>query len=880
LPLLSVMAEQRTEVSDIHADSVTVAPTQIVINASGSEGRGWTEALLGGPLRHTGLTERAQHAQKLKGDGDHAAAATEFEAIAEQLVDAGYGPAAEAYRERAAAAHAEAGHRKEARDRYLRLARSTLGDGSLDAQSHARRAHELSDADQTWEPQGLLALAAWPERVSGDIEAVRAAWELTQGTDNEVEWAAGLVELLILVGDVPQAREVAEDARSRHPQLASGYRLSLELDYIDLVDDATIADQTWTELANWISDPRLGIEVAGISWQRRGVALARRGDADAAHVAFLQAVQQWAREPGYDDQVAEAYFAGLSTQLALGSLTAATDDGQSLARMLRGTKETAAWRTERLLRRGLRALVSEKFPDAFRPLSVAMATARRAGNLNDYFEATEALGDCLVATGKYTGLALQAYVLAGLPDKAKSVTAGATVDEVLTVLSLDGPPWERRAVWAAIAGCKSNMSDIAGAMIADRAPAEEERESARPFPTNAAYYALESLGWAICAVPEAQRHRCLELLRDRLQLGLGDPKQLAHPLMMVTASKLADETSILVDAFLDDHLCLAVHPSQLSGMLANDSEHRDRLVVAARNGHAAALQALAFADGLGDDAQLLDRARGRVEAATSAPLRTIEVENGIQTVSFGIGGSLAPEGVMARACAPDLRNAFATKLLDTITAEDLPLMTRVSAVDALHNLAPALPDHHVEAATATLGRLAVSEDRPADIDQLDADEPLARFKINMAPPHALRAAAIGALGSLASHHPDVNDTLRPTISPAIASGAEPVIVAALHALTRHPELIPEGLDLHLLIAAPWPSVRVAALGVLVAEDPHAALAAAMSRCADPDDYVHHQLLHVASRLGSNGRPLLEVLLADRDCFVRASARAIMQDIDS
>ena len=672
--------------------------------------------MLRGPLERAGVTARAERGQSLRDDGNHAGAAAEFDSVAQALTDAGYEPASEAYLQRAASAHADAGDGAAARARYMQLARATIGDGSLEAQMHARRASDLSGPDDTWEAEALLARAAWPERVHGDVDALRAAWERTRGSDAEIEWAAALVELLILTEDLDQARDVAAAARADRP-LAPGDRLALELDHLDLLDQDA-ADDAWSQVADWVADPRLPIQAAGTAWQRRGVSLARRGDPDAAHAAFLQAVQQWARVPGFDDQAAEAYFSGLSSHLAAGNFAATSDEGSSLARALRGSEQTATSRTERLLRRGLRALVNNKFPDAFRLLSVAMATARRAGNLSDFFEACEALGDCLTATGKHGGLALQAYRLAGVPEKAKRLVEGATVDDVLEIVSLGGAGWERRAAWAAVAGCKRAISDDAAARVAEAALAEVHRESARAFQPNASYYALEALSWIVCAVPERLRGEVLDLLRIRMQVRMGDPKHLADPLLMVTLTGLADESEALVGALLEDTVHVALRGSQLGELLDEHPDQRERLVVAARDGHGGALEALLFADAVEGDQQLTDRASARVRAATAAQVREVKEENGLRTVSYGIGGSLAPEGLMARLCEPAEREAFVNTLLDTLGQDDMPLMSRVGAVEALHNLAPALPANRVDEVADTLARLAIADDRPADYDRL------------------------------------------------------------------------------------------------------------------------------------------------------------------
>ena len=90
-------------------------------------------------------------------------------------------------------------------------------------------------------------------------------------------------------------------------------------------------------------------------------------------------------------------------------------------------------------------------------------------------------------------------------------------------------------------------------------------------------------------------------------------------------------------------------------------------------------------------------------------------------------------------------------------------------------------------------------------------------------------------------------------------------------------MAPTGLDIGLLVLAPWPSVRVGALSVLVNHQPDAGAQAAVMLLGDPDEYVRRQLLHASASLDS-GQEILEALTRDRDCFVRAAARALLEDV--
>lgn len=869
------MADQRVNVSNIQAGgNVSVTPVQTNIEGPPSSQRGWTEALLQGVLKRSGAADRAGQSESFSEEGDHSSAASSFEAVAKVLTACGYEPAADAYVRRAADSHAKAGNRDAARKLYLKLSRSTIGDGSLDAQMHARRAGELSSESEAWEAQALLARAAWPERVADDIGSVRRAWDQTRGTDDEAEWAAALVELLILTDENEQALEVAEETRAELGPIVTGDRLALELDYLDLIDD-DLADAAWLDVREFVSDPRKPVESTGMAWQRRGVALTRRGDPTGAHIAFLQAAQHWAREPGYDDQTAEAYFSGLSALATAGSYHEAADGGPSLARALRGSKETATSRTERQHRRGLSALINGEYPDAFRFLSVAVAEARRAGNLSDHFQVAEALGDCLAAMGGHEGLALRAYRLSGTPEKAKDVVSGASVDDVLDVVPLTGAPWERRAAWAAVAGCGRQISDAGVIRVTEAALREEERDSARAFPTNASYYALEVLGAIVVGVPEASRSEVLALLRDRMTLGMGDPHAVANPLLAATRVGIADESAVLVTAFLDDGGPVVLSGLQIGEVARSSALQRERLVTAASEGSHAGLTALAYARAI-DEPALRERAAARVKNAIQATAKDVTDENGTRTTSWQVWGSRGPEGLMASVCEPEVVEAFVDKMLETLGQDDLPLMTRISALDGLHNLGSALPAGRIDEVLSVLERLAVSADRLASMDRLDPDEPLARFKINMAPENALRGGAVEAMAAIGSEHPEAVERLRPAIAPALASGDERLICVALGALARHTDLAPNGLDVAAFLRAPWAGVRVAAFSVVVNHQKEARVVAAQMLAADPDAAVRLQVLNAAVALDL-GPELIEKLSEDPDIYIRTSARLKMRE---
>jgi hypothetical protein len=871
------VAEQRVEVRDVKARSLTIAPQQTVLGARGPNVRGWTEALVRGPLARLGLADRAQAAAALVEARDHARAAVEFEALAEELRAAEYGPAADEYLARAASAYAD-GQQSEAAYRiYAGLARGSLGDGEMTALVRARQAREVAPPERVWEAEALLARASWPEQGPGDEAALRSAWECSRGEAGEAEWASALVELLLLNGKSSEALEVAREARGRLP-LDAGERLDLELDYLDLLEQEEgdgAAEPEWKGMIDWATDLRARpLDATARIWQRRGVALARREDGEGARRAFTQAVETWGREPGYEDQMAEAYFSSLTAVNALGDPTAIFDEARPLAVEMRGANQTATALVERLERRGLRYLLNGKHPDAFRALATAHNLARKAGNLSDFFRVTEELGDALAAA-QYPVQALSAYVAAGAAKKASELADEMTVDALSEVVELASPRWQRTAAWCAIASAGRLVSDPVAATLIRQALDEIERDAPTGFPPNPTFYAADALGNLVCAAPEAERPRALELLRERLFANAGDPKHLADPLVTAMVVGFGGEES-LVDAFLDENLHARIEPSLVGELAAERDELRERLAQAARGGHHAALDALAFGDLLGDDAELMEGASERVARVASSPNKEVTSEGGVQTVEVGIGASYAVEGLLARRLSPELRESLTEKLLSILADPQLPIMMRAGAVDGLHKLAPALPKGQVKTVAEALHQAAVNEHVPQDFERLGEGDLLARFKISMAPPEALRSGAVQALAVLAKYQPQFRPLLGEVVPAALSSPVEALVVAGLYAVRQHPDF-DVGVPLQAFGLKPSATMRIAAYGVALASEPDASrgILAAMARDADPR--VRRAAIKASADYEID-TDTIAALTEDPDCFNRALARRALAEL--
>ena len=467
--------------------------------------------------------------------------------------------------------------------------------------------------------------------------------------------------------------------------------------------------------------------------------------------------------------------------MALGDLSAAFNDARPLALSLRGTDATVTSRTERLIRRGLRALVGASHPDALRLFGTAYNLSRRAGNLSDYFQAAEGLGDVLLA-GERPAMALAAYVQAGNSKKAAEVGKMLSVDDVLAAAPVDGAPWERVAAWAAIAGAGRSVSDEGAGTIATYALRELEREAPSGFPPGPASF-TRRMHSPISSVRSPRRCWRVRLRRCESDCEAA-PETRSGWLSHSFSSALSAGQTRLRSCSTRCSPTTSRRQSRSAYSTpywSSDPISKGRLLGAARDGDGTALDAVAFSGLLERDEQLMEYARERVRAAIASQPREEDESDGVRTVSYGIGTSLAPVGVLARYCEEPEQRALAESLLRILRDPDpqLPIMTRVSAVEGLHNLAEVVPRDLVDELADALASQACSTDEPAEWDRVGVDDPLARFRINMAPKDALQTSSLEALSQLAKHHPGVLKRLADGLLVAMQSGSDRLLTAGL-----------------------------------------------------------------------------------------------------
>ncbi len=199
---------------------------------------------------------------------------------------------------------------------------------------------------------------------------------------------------------------------------------------------------------------------------------------------------------------------------------------------------------------------------------------------------------------------------------------------------------------------------------------------------------------------------------------------------------------------------------------------------------------------------------------------------------------------------------------------------RVRAVEAIQNLASALPEYRLDEVASVLVDTAGSPDVPASFDRLGHDDPLARFTFDMAPEEALRSASVRALAVLAKHRPEMQGRLADVVAGALASQVQPLVLAGLYALAQHPNLELGGISLPAFAVQRAPELRVAAAGALLAREEGLAASVLATMAQDPDAAVRRAAINSISTYGVPA-DTIDFLVDDHDCYNRVLVRAAL-----
>ena len=843
--------------------------------------RPWADALLSRALAQAGIEERIEQVERLR-ERDPKQAGDLLEEIADAL-ESSHPVIAEHYREQAVAAYLSGNANEQAGDALIKVARSRIERAASSAPQTARRL-AASNApvmgpravalrvEQRWVGEGLLARADWPEHLPEALDALRTAAAEAVEAEDEAEWAAALVELLLIAGRNGEVIERTASIRRRRP-LEWGYRIGLELDVLQAeqeVKGPTATEAHWEQLCAW-AEEQAEAEPARVAriWQRRGAVLAAREDFRAARSAFLRAAEIWSLAEGHDDQVAEAFFSEQVVGQMAGNLRPVGSELRPIAASLRGSVETASARADRLEHDGLNHRVAGKLFEARRSFWLAYAEHRRAGNLRGQFAVMEHIAD-LYDEARRPVEAVAAYVLCAREDNAgKAGRKVKRADDVLPVLTFSTPKWERAASFAVLAAVGRRLSTQAVAPCVPTLLAEAEKQPTSFLSPQPVLRARQALAAVALSLPDDQRARGLDLLRA-LALGgyIGTARPAAEALILLTNAGRSDETVTVTQAFLADSGISGVNSIWVGERLATNAESREAVRIAALEGRSQALEAAAVGNLPATDPELAETCRRYIEGVISVPtVRVEETQRSVDIVSFE--GS----GIIARSCTAELRRRFVSHMLEVADSTDDPESNRASAAHALFNVALALTPDELPAVVDSLLPLALGEYSESEWEGGPSreEDPFVRFDLSFGTKGPLRSAALEALGALAGRLDDVEPRFEIAVRDALWFGEDELVAAAYEALARATYLeLPGPLESAFTNRAH--QVRLGALRCWFARGREVPRGVLLDRLLRDDAVmVRILLLSLAAEAGSAGRDVLERLLIDEDAYVRALA---------
>jgi tetratricopeptide (TPR) repeat protein len=850
--------------------------------ASTSHIRDVAEALVRGPLRVAGVEERARNADELRESGAFLEAASELVAIANELQSTKYELVAETYVDAAASLFEQAGDRPRAAEIFGQVVRARLDRFDLRAFNDAARLGRYLEEDARWVADGLAARAVWPEQPEAAIHTLERAWERARGGADELEWAGALVSVLLTLGHAARAFDVAADVRGRIT-LALGTtvdreRLGIELDYLESAarSGVSVADveAEWSELLRRLteaapSDPKYEAWI----WQRRAVSLFNAGRPDEGQTAMLRAIRAWSGEDGYEEEIREAFFSRERGITLSGGLSRDSAPLYSFAYALRGSRLTPATRAERLELAGLHYRLAKKWPDALRSYWLAYGIHRDAGQLYGQLDAANLLGELYDAAGEgHLGLSL--FIEAGQERAAVDLAERVTPDVVVSALKLDGPSWQRAVSFAVVAAVGDSLFDEQVAGIAGDILGEARLRQRSVIGPDPGTHSRRALAAILLAVPADQFSESVEITATTSLTDHFTHREAVRALVRVTEADRYDATGRLTESLVDRSMPasggLAIWIGQ---RVSSYPELYDRLRQAALDGNRSALEAVAIAENDPDpelsavaDA-LIGRFVGAEQEATAA---------GVQRVVTM--GNYTDLGTIGRLCTPPLRAALLDRLLEVAENNNELQMNRMSAVDAVYNLATRTRPDDAVSARERLLRLARGHYAVSDIETSTTSGPFSRFKVSFDTGSSLDARALGTAAALTSGASLSPDELLPDLHAALGAADPQLQGAALQVFARFPD-VPLPVTFDEASRHADESVRLAAYRALHAR---AALdeSVLLRIATDIDRDIRGFALNAA--LAANlGARVAELLSTDPDAYIRSRARAaLVSSIDS
>jgi hypothetical protein len=822
-------------------------------------------ALVAGPLKHAGVVDEVEAAERYAAAGDPGAAAETLLKAAEQLDSHELQLAAESLRERAAVLLSDAQRQPEAADVRLRVADEQIARDTPLAIVTVRKVARLLPAEEQWRADARKALVNWPGQFEVALEAIRRACDNTRDTSEELRWVAAAVDLCCIHESYEAALKLV--SRVSRPTLESNDGLALDvLEAREAIQGASAVEEDWLALLRRTEAANDGYARA-VSLQRRGVVLARREAVLEAMDAYRRAIAAWARLPEYEEEAADAYYS-MQAAAALNGSFPPDNELRPLAWSLRGKASTPAARAERLIFEGMRERLADRGgPDAHRAFWYAYAINRRAGSLVGLWTAAERLADLYEHAGE-PAFALGFLIDAGKGKEAAKLAKTVPALAVAPYLTLASRPrWERAATLEVIAAIgrslpRDRVVQLVGPIV-DEAAREPDAWIA-PQPSLVAKRALAAIA---LSVPEDSTARVFErLVADLGHADIDVQRASALALILGTNVGHLEGTRPVVDLFIADPYNTRISPNWISERVRADTTVRDAIRDAALAGSGPALQSLALADLIASDEEL----SAECETATSDAAHRVFTSRNADGLSTGMPVGLAGDGIVARHAAAETRAAWVERMLEVATGDVDPENTRAMAAEAIAWVAPALTDDEAAQAFSRLVPTALGQNAATQWDA-NQDHPLSTFVVRLHEPGALRVAALRALGDLAAGRATVDlGRLAGAVAGAFEVPNERVIAAALSVLADVPSLTPP-VPLAAALVHPDAQVRRAALRAYVARAdslPPDPILQVLTH--DPDVGVRVDLLKQA-RARPDRESVLATLRDDSDAYVRALA---------
>ncbi len=692
-----------------------------------------TSAAMLGPLVASGHSEALAEAERRAEAGDLRGASERFEALARAVEDR-MPAVATALVLQAARIAADDNDRERAGALYLQASRSAAQRGDDIAEFAAFRASWLLPEDERGRSLAAMARASWPERPEEALPVLRVAFERAIEAENAediLEWATALCDALAAEDDYSAIVQVAKRATPLLESVSDvGTRLDLELER--LTAEAEVGgdvEHRWRQLM--LSPVGRTPDGGPLIRARWGMALARSGHGDLAAEQFREAAGRWEAAGHAEDEIAEAILSeGLVAQV-FGEGRRLDQPGRIAVAELRGRNATAATIADRRETQGLRAWLARRGWDARRFLVLAWGMHRRAGHLAGTLRVAETLHD-LFKAGEEWEDALPWAIRAGRQLSTENAAKRVGWASVARSIRPDAPPWERGAMWEAIAAAGSEASDadiadfIDGLLAAAADHDTDERATVQAAPA-----ARRALATFLCRTPEDLRELAVaEVVYETTHTPF-PPRRTIEGLILGTDAGVCDQTELIAEVFsYTDRAHLAGFGLAVD-LVAASRAARLRAVELAED-HFPALLLCAWADLADEYQKVAARAADVIARSLTGELNGDEILR------------LDDKGRLARWATTGHQEAIGSDLLDTLASPSEIGAHRYEAGVGLACLAERLkPD----VAEKLLERLAANHDQVSVASKEDGmrshPNPLfARVKMN-APPEVHEVRAVG-----------------------------------------------------------------------------------------------------------------------------------------